>query len=52
MRWNEHNIQPEKEEKPKKGEKKEKPRILAGSKDYDYNDLGKLKPMKGGNPWS
>ena len=49
MRWNEQEIQPEK--KPKKKEKEE-PKLKATDKDYDYYDLGKLKPMKGGNSWS
>ena len=49
MRWNEEKVQPEK--KPKKEEKKEIPK-KATDKDYDYYDLGKLKPMRGGNPWS
>ena len=49
MRYNEHQVQPEKKPKP---EKKEEPRILAGNKDYDYSNLGKNKPMKGGNSWS
>ena len=48
MRWNEYNIQPEK--KPKKEEKKE-PVKKAYEKDYDYYELGKRKPMKGGNPF-
>ena len=38
---------------PKKGKKEPKPepRVLAGSKDYDYYDLGSSKPLKGGNSW-
>ena len=49
MRYNEH-INQQSEEKPAKEEKKE-PRILAGSKDFDYNNLssGKKPPIKGGN---
>ena len=39
------------EKKPKKKEKEE-PRPKATDKDYDYSNLGRLKPMKGGNPWS
>ena len=31
---------------------KEQPRTLAGSKDYDYSNLGLKKPLKGGNSWS
>ena len=31
---------------------KEKPRTLAGSKDYDYSNLGPAKPLKGNNSWS
>ena len=38
---------------PKKGKKepKEEPRVLAGSKDFDYHNMGSNKPMKGGNSW-
>ena len=45
--------QREAEMSPKKGKKEPKPepRVLAGSKDYDYYDLGSSKPLKGGNSW-
>ena len=43
----------EAEQAPTKGKKEPKaePRVLAGSKDYDYYDLGSSKPLKGGNSW-
>ena len=46
MRYSEQQAQPE---KPKK-KPKEEPRVLAGSKDYDYGNLlnGKKIPTKGG----
>ena len=48
MRYNEQAVQPEKVKK-----EKEEPRILAGSKGYDYEDLykGKKPPKKGGNSY-
>ena len=51
MRYNEHMNQPEKVEKSKK--EKEEPRILAGNRDYDYENLykGKKPPLKGGNSY-
>ena len=42
-------IQEKAEEKPPKKPKKEKPPVKAGEKDYDYADLGRRKPMLGGN---
>lgn len=46
MRYNEQAAQPQKEEKAPK----EEPRVLAGSKEYDYMNLsgGKKIPTKGG----
>ena len=46
MRFIEQGAQPAKEPKPSK----EEPRTLAGSKDYDYSNLGggKKIPTKGG----
>lgn len=47
MRYNEKILEESKpkEEKPKEAAKK------AYEKDYDYSNLGKLKPMRGGNPY-
>ena len=39
------------EPKPKKVKKGEE-KVLAGSEGYDYFELGRPKPMAGGNPWS
>ena len=45
MRYNEEFIQPKKEPKPEKKEEV----VKAGSPGYDYSNLGKNKPMLGGN---
>ena len=42
-------IQEKADEKPVKEPKKDKPPVKAGSKDYDYANLGRNKPMLGGN---
>ena len=44
-------IQEDHNKKPEKEEKEDKP-VKAGNKDYDYSNLGRNKPMLGGNPWS
>ncbi len=41
----------DKPEPKKKGKKKEEPRILAGNEEYDYAELGRMKPLRGGSPY-